>query len=269
MNKRSSKHNMSREDMSELYRDLKKTLGGMKQAAPAKEPLPQGFIGELVKGIRAGLKSDEKKERGSVAAKQPLMALEPEEELHSAGYQNVLSGRETAIALLVLIVAAKVVLSALEFSGVGTVQVAQASLAPARPVSMQQPFSPEEVEILKKLDLRRSELAERERALEEREQELKDRDGQYAARMTQLKEMTERLRVEREKDQKKRTAQLDQLANVYSSMNPQEAATLMQQLDVSIALALLERMPEKRIGQILALMQPERALTLTKMLSAR
>ena len=43
----------------------------------------------------------------------------------------------------------------------------------------------------------------------------------------------------------------------------------MEQLDVTIALSLIERMPEKRIGQILALMSPERALSITRMLSGK
>jgi flagellar motility protein MotE (MotC chaperone) len=52
-------------------------------------------------------------------------------------------------------------------------------------------------------------------------------------------------------------------------MNPAEAAALLEQLDTPIALELLGRMPGKRIGQILALMTSERALTLTRMLSGR
>ncbi len=52
-------------------------------------------------------------------------------------------------------------------------------------------------------------------------------------------------------------------------MNPKEASLLIEQLDITIALGLLERMPEKRIGQILSLMSPDRALTITRMLSGR
>ena len=52
-------------------------------------------------------------------------------------------------------------------------------------------------------------------------------------------------------------------------MNPQEAAQLIEQLDVTIALGLIEKMPEKRIGQILATMKPEKALALTKLLSGK
>jgi flagellar motility protein MotE (MotC chaperone) len=77
------------------------------------------------------------------------------------------------------------------------------------------------------------------------------------------------LRVNREKDEKKRSDKLDQLANVYGSMNPPEAAALMEQLDVTIALELIQKMPEKRIAQILALMTPNKALTITRMLSEK
>ena len=77
------------------------------------------------------------------------------------------------------------------------------------------------------------------------------------------------LKGDREKNDKKRSTQLEQLSNVYGSMDPKEAATLIEQLDVTIALSLLERMPEKRIGQILALMNPQRALVITRMLSGK
>ncbi len=88
-------------------------------------------------------------------------------------------------------------------------------------------------------------------------------------RLSELKELTERLKLDREKGDKQRNTQLDQLANVYGSMNPPEAAHLLEQLDIQVALSLIERMPEKRIGQILSLMNASRALELTNLLSKR
>ena len=88
-------------------------------------------------------------------------------------------------------------------------------------------------------------------------------------RLTELKELSERLKAEREKGEKQRNVQLDQLANVYGSMNPPEAAHLLEQLDINIAHSLIQRMPEKRIGQILSLMNAERALELTNRLSSK
>lgn len=279
------KQKMSREDMSELYRDLRKTLGTMKQSGAKSEPLPSGFIGELVKGIRAGLQNDDRKTQ-KAGAKPPTTSKsggsgEPRAMPRSIGDLDAgvpaldlraRSGRTTALSLILMLAVTKIALSAVEYSGITSVTRAEATIAMQAQRSLatsDQPFSKDEVEVLKKLDLRRVELDERAKMLEARQRELQTRDSEYAARMTQLKDLTERLKLERDKDQKKRTTQLDQLANVYSSMNPQEAAQLMQQLDVTIALSLLERMPEKRIGQILALMQPEKALTLTRMLSAR
>ena len=63
--------------------------------------------------------------------------------------------------------------------------------------------------------------------------------------------------------------QLDQLANLYSAMDPKEAAGLIEQLDVTIALELVSRMPEKRIGQILATMNSGKALAISRMLSGK
>jgi flagellar motility protein MotE (MotC chaperone) len=176
-------------------------------------------------------------------------------------------GQMGAIAFVVLFCIAKIAVSALEAVGVGQVEPAQASVV--APVQVAPQWSKEEVKILTALDHRRAELEERSGRLEQREHEFAARDRDLAVRLTELKELTERLKIEREKGEKQRNVQLDQLANVYGSMNPPEAAHLLEQLDISIAHSLIQRMPEKRIGQILALMNAERALELTNRLSSK
>jgi flagellar motility protein MotE (MotC chaperone) len=151
--------------------------------------------------------------------------------------------------------------------GLVGIENAQATLQPQAVAPVR--FGKEEVKVLTSLDSRRAELTERSKALDDREKQLSIRDREFAVRVAQLKELTDQLKNDREKSDKKRSAQIEQLANVYGSMSPQEAAQLMEQLDVQIALSLIERMPEKKIGQILALMSKERALTLTKMLSGK
>jgi len=128
-------------------------------------------------------------------------------------------------------------------------------------------FSTEKIQILSALDSRRAELADIGKKLDARDHELKKQEQEIIAKTQELRELTTVLRVDREKNDKRKDGQLEQLANVYGAMDPVEAAKLIQQLDVTIALGLLKRMPEKRIGQILSLMQSERALTITKMLS--
>ena len=60
--------------------------------------------------------------------------------------------------------------------------------------------------------------------------------------------------------------QVEQLAKIYSAMSPEESAKLMEELDITIALGLMSKMSEKRIGQILSLMDKEKALKMSKML---
>ncbi|MEZ4755122.1 MAG: hypothetical protein R3A13_12635 [Bdellovibrionota bacterium] len=181
-------------------------------------------------------------------------------------------GRNAAIMLVIMLACAKIGVSIIENTGIIDLPEARASLRPdfavtKMPMGERDTYSKEEVKVLKALDSRRIELQERNERIERKEQELDSRDRAFAAKLTELRELTERLNIEREKDQRKKSGKLEQLANVYGSMNPEEAAQLMEQLDVTIALSLIQRMPEKRIGQILAMMSPERALVLTKMLS--
>ena len=176
-------------------------------------------------------------------------------------------GQMGAVAFVVLFCVAKIAISALEAVGVGDVPAAQATVVATAPSGPH--WSKEEVKILTALDNRRAELEDRNARLEQREHEFAARDRDLAVRLTELKDLTERLKAEREKGEKQRNVQLDQLANVYGSMNPPEAAHLLQQLDINIAHSLIQRMPEKRIGQILALMNADRALELTNRLSSK
>jgi flagellar motility protein MotE (MotC chaperone) len=134
-------------------------------------------------------------------------------------------------------------------------------------VVMQQKREKEEIALLQQLDSRRAELEERRKRLDAREEEMALRDREFAAKLTQIRDLTAKLRSERIQDDKKSEAKIEQLANVYGSMNPPEAASLIEQLDIVTAHNLIKKMPEKRIGQILALMSKERALQLTNMLS--
>lgn len=159
----------------------------------------------------------------------------------------------------------KVVVGGFEFAGVGSVSPAQATVIK----EVGPKYSEGELQLLKSLDARRVELEDRRRRSDDRDRDLADREREFAGRLAQLRELTGLLKADREEGDKKQETQVAQLANVYGSMNPPEAAALLGQLDITTALALLERMPEKRMGQILSLMPPERALTITKMLSGR
>ncbi len=163
-------------------------------------------------------------------------------------------------------------------------ETAAATVAPdtaqdARALAPLAPISPEErkqvgwsfadKELLSQLDARRVELEHRRSAIERREAELEIRGKALAEKLAELRTISSKLEKKRKEKDNRYEARLEQLATVYGSMAPKEAAPLIGRLDEEIALSLLERMPGKRMGQILALMAPERAIELTKSLTDR
>lgn len=242
------KKKMTREQAMELYDDLQRTmvqiLNNTSGPDPKKAKAPQPQRPPVPEGPAAHVNLSSTRRRRDLG------------QIYALG----------AMAFLAMV---KIAIGGIEVAGVGKVPIAQAAvLQPLRPI-VEEKFNKQEIELLKKLDTRRAELEQRKRSLDERAQDLDRRDREFAARLTQLRELTGKLQGEREQNNKKKSTQIEQLANVYGAMNPPEAAALLEQLDVTTALALIEKMPEKRIGQILALMSAERALMLTKMISGK
>lgn len=251
-----AKKRMSREEASKLYDQLRKNM----EAKFGKNGLETMIQKEKRRVVQEQAAAGVRTGGGGGAVKGPRPQAVP---LRRG------SGAQAAILFVVLFAVLKMGLSLMEASGLATVSSASATMASARgaDLGLMAGFSREEVKVLTSLDERRVKLEERSRNLDQRESEIERRDREYAARLTQIRDLTEKLKADRQQNERKKNSQLDQLANVYGSMNPAEAAQLMDQLDVTIALSLIERMPEKRIGQILSLMSPERALTITRMLS--
>ena len=260
------KNGLTREQAEQLYDDLRKSINHLYKKKPeAVKAYTKSLDGagpsspaEALKELQ-GLKGSPAKSDFT----KMLMANSGSKRLGS-------SGQRAALACLAFFAISKAVCSVLDYTGVGRVEEARASMNLTRNVaSFGDSYSKEQVRILQSLDQRRVELEDKDRGLEKKSDELDRRDREFAINFSSLRSMTETLKTEREKSQRKRNGQLSQLAKVYGSMNPTEASELIEQLDLSIALELIGRMPEKRIGQILSMMSPERALTLTRMLSGR
>jgi flagellar motility protein MotE (MotC chaperone) len=278
-----SKNTLTREQAEQLYRDLKKNMDKLKMkktaaanikncTSAAKPNDDKAIAKEIAASIKSAMKRDDSRSGDLTMEATIPMNYSEERAAPIVGTQ----GTKLALITIVIFALMKVGIAAMEWSGVANVTPAHANIvsgsvteaATVKPVISGQ-FSPEEVQLLKSLDARRAELEERAKKLEVREQDLAARDQELVVRITELKGLTDKLKGERERDERKRSTQLDQLANVYGSMNPQEAAQLLQQLDMQIALSLIQRMPEKRIGQILALMTPDKALSITRMLTGK
>jgi flagellar motility protein MotE (MotC chaperone) len=124
-----------------------------------------------------------------------------------------------------------------------------------------------EKQLLMELDTRRVELEQRKSGLDKREGDLKREAQVLTERMAELRTLTSKLNELRVERDRKYQTRLEQLANVYGAMGPNEAAVLIARLDDDTALELLQRMPEKRMGQILSFMDKDRAVDLTKILT--
>ncbi len=264
-----NKKSLSREEAAALYDDLRKNFAALSGGVSPKQAAanPKKYFRPSAVNTQA---------RAATAYGQSSKANSFQEDAIAAAIQRGLSrkqsgwGAKLAVSTLVLAAALKFTISAMEFSGVLESENAFASMAVMKPVSHDvQNLSAEQIALLKTLDARRAELEDRRKVLDKREGEANNRDKEFAIKLAELREHTQLLKNAREADGKKKVAQLDQLSNVYGSMDPKEAAILIEQLDDAIAIELLNRMPEKRIGQILALMNKEKALTMTKMLSGR
>ncbi len=240
---------LSKQEAQDLYDNLQRAVGTMMAKGKAAEA-------KAAAAKTASPKAAPRAKATSTATVSPA----------SVRRSRGLSGEAIAIMTIAVFCCAKVTLSALEASGIASAPPAEAAVV-APPRGPQ--WSKEEVKVLTALDSRRVQLEERASRLEQRETEAASRDRDLAVKLTELRDFTERLKAEREKGEKQRDTQLDQLANVYGSMNPPEAAHLLEQLDIQVALSLVERMPEKRMGQILSLMNAQRALELTNLLSKR
>jgi flagellar motility protein MotE (MotC chaperone) len=128
-------------------------------------------------------------------------------------------------------------------------------------------WSQQEHDLLTQLDSRRVELEKRKVQLDEREANLQAQEEEFVARISELKSLNRKISAIKEENSKAQESRIEQLASVYGSMDPNEAASLISKLDEDIALALLQRMPDKRMGQILSLMERSRAIELTKSLT--
>ena len=276
--------NMSREQARELYDDMRAAMDQILKNNPDGAPPPKKSKAQAAatnakataaqaKAIAEAIQGKTKPQSPPMAAARPVGQMRNSMRPSSGSFAirtGSSSGKQLATIAVIALAATKIVFSGLEASGVASVDYVQAStMTPMRKPGTPMNFSREEVEVLTTLDSRRAELEDRSKKLDDRDAEIGMKDREFAARLAQLRELTGKLKVDREKDDKKREDQIAQLANVYGSMNPPEAASLIEQLDVTTALELLKKMPEKRIGQILSLMNSERALTITKMLSGK
>ena len=130
--------------------------------------------------------------------------------------------------------------------------------APAIP-----PISESERAVLLDLRERRQELENRAQALAAREALLAATEKKISARVEELKALQTRLEVLDTARKERDEASWRGLVKVYETMKPREAAAIMNDLDMAVLLAVLDRMREAKAAPILAAMAPDKARQVT------
>ncbi|MBI5815801.1 MAG: hypothetical protein HZB29_09355 [Nitrospinae bacterium] len=115
------------------------------------------------------------------------------------------------------------------------------------------------------------EVEKRQKAMDKKEEELKQKEDRLNALQTDLDKQISELKAAQAKieDLIKQRGDLEdeavkKLAKTYSSMPPENAAALIQQLDSGIAIRILSNMKERNAARILAVIPKDKATKLSE-----
>jgi len=129
--------------------------------------------------------------------------------------------------------------------------------------------SPGERAILGRLQDRRQELDSRQRELEMRENLIKAAEKRLEAKVSELKEIEERIKVASGARDKAEAERFNGIVAMYATMKPKDAARIFDRLDMRILAEVATAMKSRTMSEILAQMSSEAAEKLTVELANR
>ena len=124
-------------------------------------------------------------------------------------------------------------------------------------------FTQSEIDLLQQ-------LAERRELIEKRTQELTVRQGFFEAAEKRIDRKIAELRtlqgvIEKllKKQNAEEDAKLQSLVKIYENMKPKDAAQIFEELDMDTLLLVAERMKERKLAPVMAIMNPIKAKEMT------
>jgi flagellar motility protein MotE (MotC chaperone) len=130
-------------------------------------------------------------------------------------------------------------------------------------------YTDEEVDVLQQLAKRREELDVRARQLDEREALVQAAEQRMDQKMAELKVLQATVESLLQKRSDEQEAELKSLVKTYENMKPKAAAKVFEEMDMDVLLDVVERMNERKVAPILALVTPTRAKEITFELAQR
>lgn len=130
-------------------------------------------------------------------------------------------------------------------------------------------LSPAELRILQSLGARRGQLDQREQDIDVQLQLLQAAEAKLDAKVKALKGLKGDIQGLLGQADTQKSAEVDRMVTVFSSMKPKDAAARLSILDDSVRLPIAAKMKERTLSMILANMAPADAKTLTERLANR
>jgi flagellar motility protein MotE (MotC chaperone) len=123
--------------------------------------------------------------------------------------------------------------------------------------------------ILERLQERRQELDTRARELDIRESLIQGAEKRMDARLSELKDVEGRIKVETQQKDDAEAARLKGLVTMYESMKPRDAAKIFDGLDSGVLIEMASLINPRTMAEILAQMSAEVAQHLTAELASK
>lgn len=111
---------------------------------------------------------------------------------------------------------------------------------------------------------REAELEQKQKALMKTKAELKTIQAEINAKIEKLTQLRNEIRTEMANKKVAEEDKLKHLIKVYSSMKPQNAASLIEKLDTGFAIKLLSQMKGDVVGSILSFVSVEKAAKISE-----
>ncbi len=128
-------------------------------------------------------------------------------------------------------------------------------------------LTPTEMDILQSLKKRRLALDEREKELEVKLKVLDVAEERINARMNEMRELQQELKRVLNNYEDKQDSEIRGLVKIYENMKPADAATIFNEMDMPILLAVIDKMSERKVAPVLAAMLPTKARDVTEELA--
>lgn len=147
-------------------------------------------------------------------------------------------------------------------------KAAQAPPPPPPPAPpAEPPLSAAEKAVLLDLRQRRQELDARETVLGERESVLAAAQDKLSARVEELQGLQQRLEALEADRRRQDDASWQGLVKLYETMKPRDAATIFNDLAMTVLVQVMDRMKDGKAAAVLAAMDPDKARLLTQELA--